>query len=381
MTEFKKYKTLVDNSSDCICLIDFEFKIIFMNSGGIKLNQLTSQEDIIGKSALNGISKEYTNSMKSALERANKGKTTTLEYKSVNKNGDELWWESKVGAVLNEDGELVNLMRVSRDITARKQFEAELIQAREEEEKAKLLTLEIVGGISHDLGNLMTPLKSVFDIEKKLNSIKEEALSEKASKDLLYVLRLIEIAKISFGRTEDMLKYLAKIKRHMMESHSSGVLKKEHVHLYSMAESIIKIYRKMAEDKEVLVENKLAKDTNIYGDFYSIVSIIQNLIHNGIKFCGKGDSVTISADQSNTIVIADTGVGIHEDKLKDIFDDKKWITTAGTSGENGTGEGLHTVQRIMKEHGGSVIVSTEIEKGTSFTLQFPSDNNSESLLN
>ena len=95
-----------------------------------------------------------------------------------------------------------------------------------------------------------------------------------------------------------------------------------------------------------------------------------NLILNAIEATSQGGKISISAyadDQEIRLEIADTGVGIPEENLSQIFD--LYFTTKDT----GTGMGLALVNRIIVEHGGRIEVSSQEGKGTTFILSLPAN--------
>ncbi len=83
----------------------------------------------------------------------------------------------------------------------------------------------------------------------------------------------------------------------------------------------------------------------------------------------KGGVLNIETGQNNgsvTISISDTGTGIPQDRLKDIF--KPFYTTKE---KTGTGLGLHIVKTLVEQNGGKISVDSEVGEGTKFTLKFP----------
>ena len=93
-----------------------------------------------------------------------------------------------------------------------------------------------------------------------------------------------------------------------------------------------------------------------------------NLIQNAFAAMPNGGTLTVQSKSNGdyiSIVIADTGVGIPQEKLSKIFE--PYYTTKAS----GTGLGLTLVYKIMKEHNGEIHVTSEVNKGTTFVLDFP----------
>jgi PAS domain S-box-containing protein len=137
----QKYRTLIESSSDCICLIDPEGIIKYMNSAGIKLNEYKSAEEPVGSDATESIHTKYLESMKAAFGKALKGENANLEYISTNSKGKKIWWESTLGPIKDEAGNVTNIVRISRDVSERKRAEETLRKNIEELEKWQKMTV------------------------------------------------------------------------------------------------------------------------------------------------------------------------------------------------------------------------------------------------
>ena len=105
------------------------------------------------------------------------------------------------------------------------------------------------------------------------------------------------------------------------------------------------------------------------GDRFALGRVYRNLIVNAIQATGSGGRVLVNTSHGDGIVeieVSDTGVGIPPDRLSAIFDD--FVTTK----KRGLGLGLATSRRIVEQLGGSIRVSSEVGRGSTFTVHFPS---------
>ena len=113
-------------------------------------------------------------------------------------------------------------------------------------------------------------------------------------------------------------------------------------------------------------------ENNIIGNEADFQMIILNLAKNALKAMPSGGELTISAnkDRNNVIIeIKDTGIGIQREKLGHIFEP---FYSDGKSARNkGTGLGLAIVKSLIDKHKGTISVSSEVNKGTSFIIKFP----------
>jgi len=123
-----------------------------------------------------------------------------------------------------------------------------------------------------------------------------------------------------------------------------------------------------AKAKGVTVLNATSEGTDAYADKDMVALVLRNLISNAVKFCRKGDRITISASSFNgevVVEVRDTGVGIAPDDLGKIFGDQIF-TTRGTSNEMGTGLGLVLSKEFIELNGGKIWVESFLGVGRPF---------------
>ncbi len=110
------------------------------------------------------------------------------------------------------------------------------------------------------------------------------------------------------------------------------------------------------------------------GDWFH--QAVRNLVENAIKYTQKGGSIALDAGRDGgelVIAVSDTGIGIAQDELDRIFERFYRVEKSRGSGSGGSGLGLALVKDIATIFGGSVTVSSEVGKGSIFTLRFPAD--------
>ena len=110
------------------------------------------------------------------------------------------------------------------------------------------------------------------------------------------------------------------------------------------------------------------------GDASRLTQVFYNLLDNAIKYTGRGGSVRVEMsrrDKKVVVKVTDTGIGIPKEDQMHIFDRFYRVDKARSRETGGTGLGLSIVRQIVLLHGGTVSVSSEEEKGSTFTVELP----------
>lgn len=111
---------------------------------------------------------------------------------------------------------------------------------------------------------------------------------------------------------------------------------------------------------------------SIIGDYHSLYQVVINLIHNAMKFTPEGGKIFLTLKKDFQFVyleVRDTGMGIPEDDVANIFE-RFYRVDRSREEIEGSGIGLTIVKQIMDSHGGTILVSSRENKGTTFTLRF-----------
>ncbi len=134
-------------------------------------------------------------------------------------------------------------------------------------------------------------------------------------------------------------------------------------------------YRVQAENRKIRLSLKAEEGAyTVKADRADLDRIFMNLISNGIKYNREnGDLVvTIRYENSHILVeVRDSGIGMSDDDMKNLFQEFYRIRNKRTSGISGTGLGLATVKRVLTEYNGNITVFSEKDKGSTFTVSFP----------
>lgn len=360
----RNYKSIVENVSDLIYTTDNYGFIKYVNNAAASIVGYTADE-LIGMNIRNFVKGEFRKKIDSVYRMAHEGQEDNLylEVPIITKDRKEIWVGQNINTI-REDGRLVGFQGVARNIDNRIQFEEELIRAKEEAEETAKLKSQFLANMSHEI---RTPLNGIVGIGKLL---KETELNEKQSE---YVKAIISSSNQLMGIVNNILD-LSKLDAEKM------VIEDNTFDFQELISGIEAIYEKRAGEKGVkfacIYDDYIPK--YLIGDSIKINQILHNLIGNALKFTKDG-SVLVTTylskqDENECVVgfkIADTGIGIPEDKLNDVFQAFVQSNSSTSREYGGTGLGLAIVDRLVKLLGGKIFLKSALNKGTTFTVEIP----------
>ena len=150
-----------------------------------------------------------------------------------------------------------------------------------------------------------------------------------------------------------------------------------YVNILEKANNAIKLLGDNALGKGIKLSNTIAEDAHVWADANHLEIILRNLLSNAIKFTPSGGRIFLSAKNEGftwKICIQDTGVGISDKKLKEIFENRISESDYGTNKERGTGLGLNLCRDMIALNKGDIVIESELKKGTKVFVKLPMDN-------
>jgi len=130
-----------------------------------------------------------------------------------------------------------------------------------------------------------------------------------------------------------------------------------------------------AQDRSIALTSRIGEEINlITGHVFSVTEMVSNLLFNAIKYTPKNKTVHLQADKCGDrirIDISDTGIGIPAEDLGCVFDEFFRASNAKGFERDGSGLGLAIVKQIVERHAGSISVTSQLGKGTTFTVILP----------
>jgi PAS domain S-box-containing protein len=309
---------------------------------------------------------EYPYTMEGAKDKiiaAIEGKPQVFQWEAKRKNGEIFWVE--VSLRRTKLGEHDRLLAVIRDISLRKEAEAKLILLNEElEQKVEQRTRdlqflneelnEFAHIVSHDL---KAPLRGISHLTHWI----QEDLGPSISKEIKDNMELLK------HRVDKMNSMIDGILAYSRATHKHG--EKEQVSLNDVISDLVKFLSIPSHIKVHYKENLPV----IFIHRLKLEQVLQNLISNAIKFMNKEEGrIEISYKSKNNshhFSVTDNGPGIEEKDLEKIFQIFQTFRPSGN--ETSTGIGLSIVKKIVDNLNGQISVSSEIGKGSTFTIIIP----------
>jgi PAS domain S-box-containing protein len=260
----------------------------------------------------------------------------------------------------------VSVLQVFHDITARKQAEDAVNDAREAAELANRAKSEFLSTMSHEL---RTPLNAIIGFSEIIESELLGPLGQRryveyahdineSGRHLLQLITdILDVAHLDVGRV---------------------MLRETEVDIAAVLRSSMLMVRERAEAGAVtIVADPSPNLPLLWADERRIKQMLVNVLGNAVKFTPAGGHVTISASQSTDgsleVVISDTGIGIAPEDIAKVMATFSQVDSGMNRRYEGSGLGLPLTHRLMVLHGGSIGLESRLGSGTDVTLRFPKE--------
>ncbi|MFZ5970463.1 MAG: response regulator [Bacteroidota bacterium] len=350
------YQSVVEDGSDIIFVVDYSGQILYHNNSveevlGYKPNKLVGRLffDFILPDSLPQFKRNYSQSLRKPY---NEG----VEFQFLCSDQTYKYLEFNSINLKQKEG-LEGLILDCRDITERKRDAEELLRAQKAKE-------QFLANISHEI---RTPINGIAGMAALLS--KDTSPEEK----LIYLNAIRSAADNLKVIINDILD-LASIESGKLRFEKIGFV------LEDLLLSLIDTFTVQVKEKGLDLQLDLdpSADVILIGDPVRLNQILINLISNAIKFTHVGSiRVKCAAEKTGkkkAIIrfdVVDTGIGIPRDKLSTIFESFSQADASVTRKYGGTGLGLTIVKQLVELQNGKIIVESEEDKGSVFSVTIP----------
>jgi two-component system CheB/CheR fusion protein len=359
------YSQIIDSLQDySIFTLDKEFKINSWSSGSIKIFGYETDE-VIGESfdiifteedLKNGIHKKE-------IETALKEGRAIDNRWHIAKDKSLFYAYGLVFPLIGSNGEMLGFVKILRDLTERKQSEEAIKKYVKDLEDINTHKESVLAILSHDL---RSPLAAIIGIAAYL---KEDFHKMKPDE----VQDLLDLLHKSSTDELGMLDYLlewARIK------YASDLFSPTKLKLTEYINKVFEILNKTASINTINLHHEIEADIVVFADAKMLISIIQNIVSNAIKYTKKRGTITVSAtnkDDKIIIQVKDTGVGMSQEIMENLFTPQMKTLSEKRKENKGAGIGLLLVKGFLEKNGGEIWVESIEGEGSSFYFTLPID--------
>lgn len=286
-----------------------------------------------------------------------------LEIEYPDSFGNE-YYVARLNFIHSNTNDKKHVSALVHNITDKKKAEKELIEAKHTAEEALKIKSEFLSSVSHEIRTPMNAIMGLTDIllEQKHNEETIEYLSSirHSADNLLVIINdILNYSKLEAGKI---------------------VVENIPFRLDRQIAELKKMLGVKAEKKNIYYESSIHENVplSLIGDPYRLNQVLINLIGNAIKFTDKGGvSCTVGVhflEGKKAVLdfeIKDSGIGIPQDKIEQVFDSFVQASSDTSRKYGGTGLGLTITKDLVTLMGGQISLNSEIGKGSVFKVQIP----------
>jgi PAS domain S-box-containing protein len=289
-------------------------------------------------------------------------KLTDYELTARARDGKETVVSCNATTFYDRERTLQGVFAAARDVTERKAFEAELLQAKAMAESASQTKSDFLASMSHEI---RTPMNAIVGIahllaQTPLSPVQDKYVQifRRAGDNLLHIVNdILDLSKVEASQLE---------------------LEQTPFSLRDLLSKVTEMVAVRANEKGLVLACEVAPGvpTDLVGDPTRLRQVLMNLLGNAVKFTESGKVALRVAAESDTpgalrFTISDTGIGIPGGKLAAVFERFTQADSSTTRSYGGSGLGLTISKSLVELMGGRIWVESELGKGSVFSFVVP----------
>jgi PAS domain S-box-containing protein len=329
----------------------------------------------------------------------NEKKGYDVTFRCYRPNGEMRYLREVAEPFLEEDGSFNQTIGTIQDVTEQKLVEQELhakqallhqqVQALQENEKRLKAQSQSLTELAESLDQTRSDLETANEQKNRLFSIIAHDLKSPFT-PLLGFSELLASADEDMPR-ETMRDYAQSINQTAQQANTllndlldwsrlqleRMIVEPSPLDLRALARQQVAQFDELARAKNItLTVNGSGSPVPVLGDGRIIETVLRNLVSNAIKFTPEGGSVTIGLEQHGAQIrlhVRDTGIGVPDEVLNDLFTPGPITSRKGTRSEKGTGLGLMLCKDLIERHGSQLCIARNATGGTSVSFSLPAN--------
>lgn len=281
----------------------------------------------------------------------------------IGKTGERRLMKWSNVALDDGNGGVMLVVCIGFDITDQRRFEQELIEARNRAQEANVAKSMFLANMSHEL---RTPLNAIIGFSQIIRDRMFESSPDKTAE---YAGDIYDSAVLLLDLISDILD-MSKLEA------NKAVLQPENIDVVHLISGCIKLVRQRAQEVGIkIIQSIDAELPMLRADERMIKQVLLNLLSNAIKFTPSTGTVLVAAgvthDGGMQISVSDTGIGIAESELLNLFRPFHQAQSPRVQKPQGTGLGLAISKRLIELHDGQVAIASVEGRGTTVTVNMP----------
>lgn len=364
------YRLIMEEATDMITRHDGAGAATYV-SPAVKQILGYEPQDVIGQRSIDFAHPEDISEIIAVSQEAQlTGSMATFEHRRRHRDGHYVWLESRVRFLVNADTGLPEgAIAISREIGRRKEFEQELLAARERAEHANQTKSRFLANMSHEL---RTPLNAIIGfsdimVREMFGPIGNERYAE-----------YIRIVNDSGALLLDLINDVLDMSRIEAGKYRLNV---ERLDMREPIDAVVQMLSNRATEKRLTIETALPPVTlHAIADRRVLMQVLLNLLSNAIKFTMPDGRIEIGAASGKADVrlwVSDTGIGIPQEFLSRVAQPFEQVSGEMARSHGGSGLGLALVKSLVALHGGTFSISSALGKGTCVTVTLPLEANAK----
>lgn len=360
-----RLEAVVDSHPDCVKAVTSDYRLEEMNLAGLEMIDAGSIDEVRGASVLDIVDPEYHEIFKNSIDATYRGETTEIEFTITGLKGSKRRMSQRTAPIFNSDNpnEVLELVAVTRDITAQHDVLTSLEEAKLLAEQANKVKSNFLATMSHEF---RTPLNAILGFSEIIKSGALGGIDNEKYQE--YVQDIHDSGRHLLDLINDVLD-ISEIEA------DKRVLLKEEIDLEEVVLHCLNTVNILAEKKEIMITvNVPANVPCIYADRRSMKQILINILSNSIKFSNTGDVVSLAIREEGEhilVEVKDDGVGISKENLKSITKPFFRGQADAEIAAQGTGLGLSIVKSLLEAHEGVLEIESTEHIGTTVRVKLP----------